>query len=120
MIKSFEKETAELNDYEKNHLLPIVVEKLSLAVGKSNSIKSHYIVDEIKIRGFKVDSARIRKVVHEIRAKGLIKNLMATSNGYYIATSKKDIEVYIQSLRQREDSIRQIRTALIKQSQDLC
>ena len=93
MIKCFEKETAELNDYERNHLLPIVVEKLSLAVGKSNSIKSHYIVDEIKIRGFKVDSARIRKVVHEIRAKGLIKNLMATSNGYYIATSKKDIEV---------------------------
>lgn len=120
MIKGFEKETAELNDYERNHLLPLVVEKLSTAIGKSNAVKSGTLVYEIKLKGSKNDSARIRKVVHEIRAKGLIKNLMATSNGYYIATSKKDIEVYIQSLRQREDSIREIRTALIKQSQDLC
>lgn len=116
MIKGFEKETAELNDYERTTLLPLVVDALSNAIGKQKAVKSGEIVFHLKNSGHNNDSARIRKIVHEIRMKGYIKNLMATSQGYFIAETKKEIDTYIQSLRQRENSIKEIRSALITQS----
>lgn len=120
MIIKFKKETSELNDYETESLFPIVVSTLSKAIGKENSVKSGAIIFEIKALGFKTDSPRIRKIIHEIRAKGLIKNLIATSKGYYITEDLKELSIYIQSLRQREDSIREIRASLIKQAKELC
>ena len=54
---------------------------------------SKTIIDVIANKGFKTNSAKIRKIIHEIRMNGLIVNLIATNNGYYIATNPQEINV---------------------------
>lgn len=46
-------------------------------------------------------------------------DLIATNNGYYIATNPQEIDHYIQSLRTREYSIMEIRKVLISQKPKL-
>jgi hypothetical protein len=45
----------------------------------------------------------------------MVKWLIATSKGYYIATSRQEMEDYIVSLRGREDAIRAVRESMEKQ-----
>lgn len=119
MILGFEEETFELTDYETNVLTPVFVEILENRKGKKHSITSTRIIEIFKARDIKIDQARIRKIIHHIRVKALVKNLMATSKGYYIAENEAEMRIYIESLRQREDSIREIRKSLLNQIQYL-
>ena len=51
-----------------------------------------------------------------IRIKGIVKCLIATSNGYYVAENRKQIEDYTASLKGREESIHAVRVALSDQA----
>lgn len=44
-----------------------------------------------------------------------MKCLIATSNGYYVAENRKQVEDYTASLKGREDSIHAVRAALVDQ-----
>ena len=43
MLKGFEIETAELNEYELNTLMPVVARGLAAHVGKANSVTNKHI-----------------------------------------------------------------------------
>lgn len=112
MINGFETQTAELNDYEEKTLLPLMVKGLKSKIGKSRAITSSQMINGLKTKGHKVDSSRIRKIIHHIRITGLVECLMATSKGYYISNDKKEIDNYIESLIQRAESIQRIANQL--------
>lgn len=116
MIKGFEKETHPLTKVEESQL-PLVVERLKKAKGKQNSAVNQDIIDYIVSHGFTSNSARIRKLINHIRTNGLVKHLISTSLGYYIATNKKEYDSYILSLEQRISAITEVRDALITQRQ---
>ena len=115
MITNFEKETHELNDYEHDVLLPLLVKGLRTKVGKQNAVTNKQICKALKEQGYKLNDARVRKLVQYIRVNHIVPLVIATSKGYYIATSKDEVEKYIRSLTERLNAIQETRNAIIKQ-----
>lgn len=103
----FEEQTKPLTDWERNHLLPVMVNGLKTKVGQEKAITSSEIINALRREpyNYNVNGARIRKVINHIRIKGLVQNLVATSKGYYIETDRQAIDNYKQSLRDRIASI---------------
>ena len=119
MIKGFDKETAPLSEYEERTLLPIMVRCLARKRGRTSAVTGAYICDRLKGLGYDINGARVRKLVNHIRVKGLVPRLIATSDGYYIATDNAELAGYIDSLRGREQAIRAVREAMERQSSTL-
>jgi len=115
MINGFEKETHDLSQYEISALVPQVVEILINKIGKQNSITNDRIREIINQHKVILTNSRLRKIIHYIRIKGLVKCLIATNIGYYISNDVEEFMGYIDSLTQRENSIRSIRYALLEQ-----
>jgi len=104
MINGFYKETHPLTT-EELALVTLFVETLSLHVGEERAVTSSEIVVTLKSYGVSIQPPRIRKLIHHIRVNKLIKNLVATSNGYYIETDPKKISDYSESLKMRAAAI---------------
>lgn len=106
MIKGFDQETQPLNDYEMGVLLPLLVRGLRTKIGRENAVTNKHIVNTLK-GSYKLNDARVRKIINHIRTNDLIPGLIATSEGYFIAQS--EAELYEESLKGREDAIRAVR-----------
>jgi hypothetical protein len=122
MIQGFETQTAELDNYEKRVLLPIVIKGLQSHVGEKRAVKNARIVYALGCRQFgayKIDEVRVRKLINHIRLNGLIPGLCATSKGYFIAENETELSKFIESLEGRENAIKAVRLALVKQHREL-
>lgn len=87
-------ETQPLTEYEEKELVPVVARGLAAKRGRHNAVTNKYICEKLTDKGYKIDGIRLRKVVNYIRIKGIVKCLIATSNGYYVAENRKQIEDY--------------------------
>lgn len=114
MINGFEKETANLNEYERDTLLPIVVGWLR-HTNADRPIINRNATQWLKRNGYSCSEARFRKIVSTIRLECLVENVIATSKGYYVSDDAEEIADYIQSLRERAGAINAIADALSKQ-----
>ncbi len=115
MIQGFTYETKPLSPSEKEDVVPAVVRMLQDRVGKHNSITNEEICEGLRSRGYKASNARMRKIINHIRITGLVKCLVATSNGYYIATSRQEVEEYLRGLESRECAIHEVRNSIESQ-----
>lgn len=105
MINGFEEETKPLNE-EEMALVPIFVKGLSGKVGKANAITNSEIKKSLEAKGIKAgDPARIRKIINHIRIHGLVKNVIASANGYWVENDPEEIAKYKASLLQRATAI---------------
>ena len=103
MINGFE-ETKPLTTTEFS-MLPLFVKGLSTKIGEANAITNDQMIKALAAKSFYLTPARVRKIINHIRVKKLLKNLVATSNGYYIENDTEKLNTYIESLRQRADAI---------------
>lgn len=130
MVTGFEKRTKPLTTIEVNTLVPYIVKRLAYNKGVENAVKARTIIEALNAKEFnytdpkskklkvvKVTGPRFRQMIHYIRVQGLIKHLIATSNGYYVATKKEDLEKYIRSLIERRNSFEEVRAAMQRQLQ---
>lgn len=115
MIKGFNNETAPLTFYEEFTLVPVVIAGLKVKVGKDKAVKNGYICSALRRQNYDISEARLRKIINYIRTNNLVVGLIATSSGYYIAKSKKEMEDYADSLLGRESAIRQVRESIESQ-----
>ncbi len=115
MINGFTNETKPLSEYERDTLTPIIVRGLSMKIGKERAIKNSEICAKMRLQGSRIDNARLRKVINHIRVNALLPGVIATSEGYYIATTKEEMADYIASLESRESAIHEVSVALRKQ-----
>lgn len=115
MLNGFQIQTEPLTEYERDTLLPVICRGLRNKIGEARAITNTAITKAMKGAGYQLTEARLRKIINHIRIHGLIKWLIATSKGYYIATSRQEMEDYIVSLRGREDAIRAVRESMEKQ-----
>jgi len=104
-----------LTAYEREVLLPLVAEDLYTRVGRLRMVTSDGIIRRIRGRGYKIDDIRLRKIVSYIRRNDIISGLIASSKGYYIATSGSEMQDHIDSLACRESAIKTVREALEEQ-----
>ena len=111
MINGFEKLTAELTQKEIN-CVDFIVKGLNKKTGREKAVTNERICKGVKYHlGIKITSGRMRKIIHHIRINKLVKNLIATSEGYYVATCKEEVIDYIESLTQRIKSIESVRSS---------
>lgn len=115
MIKGFSNETSPLNDYELRVLLPVILEGLKDKQGKRNAVTNGYIIGRLKQQGYRIEAARLRKVINHIRTNDLIPGLIATSEGYFLAENEQELMDYEDSLRGREEAIKAVRLAIARQ-----
>ncbi|MCK4968658.1 MAG: hypothetical protein KAS12_06385 [Candidatus Aenigmarchaeota archaeon] len=113
MINGFKNETKQLTEYELK-LIPIIVDKIKFNIGKDNAVKNKDIIRFLTLKGYeKITAVRIRKLIHFIRVKKLVSNLIATSKGYYRATTKDELNNFVESLQQRINSIEEVKKSFI-------
>lgn len=115
MLEGFNEHTEPLTDYERNILLPVIAKCLSLRVGAKRAVRNKEIVSAMRKAHYELSEARLRKIINHIRCCGYVKCLVATSKGYYVATSPAEMESYITSLGGREGAIRTVREAMERQ-----
>lgn len=115
MIHGFEIQTQPLSPYEETVLTPIIARGLANKIGKIRAITNKEICTAMKRAGYKIDNARLRKIINYIRVNGLVANIIATSDGYYIAESREELVEYLKSLEHREGAIHAVRVSLAKQ-----
>ena len=104
MIINFEKYTHELTEHEKK-IVPRIIQGIVKRVGKENAITNKHICLKLNHEGFKISGPRVRKIFNFIRSEAIIRNIVATSDGYYIATTQKDLDDYIESINARSNAI---------------
>jgi hypothetical protein len=115
MVNGFEEETAPLSDYERDVVLPFLVDGLSKKIGKEKAVKSDHVIRIAEKREIQLTGPRFRKVVNHIRVNNLVPFLVATSKGYYVENDIQEIEKYIQSLEQRSNAILEVKKSLERQ-----
>lgn len=115
MLNGFEKQTEPLNDYERNILLPVIVHGLQIRVGERNAVTNRKMTVVLRNQGYEISEARVRKLINHIRNHALVKRLIATSKGYYVATSVEALAEYIDTLRGREQAICAVRESMEQQ-----
>lgn len=114
MIKGFDNETQPLTEYELKQVLPVILEGLKTKIGKANAVTNKFIIS--RLRGtYKVDAARIRKIINYIRTNDLLPGLIATSEGYFLATTESELLEYEDSLKGREEAIKAVRLSIARQ-----
>ena len=95
MIKGFEKQTHELTA-EELKIVPTVIKGLSNKIGKDNAVTGSIICEALKITG-----PRLRKMINHIRTTNQLPALCSSSNGYFVANNKYELQDCIISLKQR-------------------
>lgn len=114
MIKGFDRETQPLTEHEIGVLLPLLVKGLQTKLGRENAVTNKHIVNALK-GAYKLNEARVRKIINHIRTNDLVPGLIATSEGYFIATTEAELLEYEESLKGREDAIREVRLSIARQ-----
>ncbi|MFA5849967.1 MAG: hypothetical protein WC833_08790 [Bacteroidales bacterium] len=117
MLNGFREQTQQLNDYELNTLLPIVIRGLETKIGRENAITNVSIVRGMRAHGRQINEPRVRKIINYIRTNNLVPLLIATSEGYYVAKTVDELDDYIDSLAGRERAIREVRISLERQKE---
>ena len=119
MIEGFEEFTKPLTKDEQNIFLPLLVKELRKHIGKPCRISNREICRSFAYAGMpQVHAARVRKLINHIRINNLVPNLIANNMGYYIATSKEEVEKYAEGLGKRAEAILAMRDALLGEVSD--
>jgi len=106
MIRNFEEITANLTP-EEEALVPIIVKRFKDKPGKENVVTNPKMIEGIRIHfGVELTEPRIRKIIQFIRLNNILPGLVGTSKGYFYAENESDIELWIDSMKQRENAIR--------------
>jgi hypothetical protein len=101
MIPSFDDQTSPLTEYERDVLLPMMIRGLKTKIGVEKCITNPQICKALKELGHKISEPRVRKIVFHIRHNNLIPKLIASSKGYWIATNKNEVELWLSSIQSR-------------------
>lgn len=135
MVTGFEHITNELTAFEREKIVPIIVKSwkrrdpsskqiitMKEMIKKTNdfckkeNIRSYRVLKKGSIKTstkcYIINGPRMRKVIHYIRVKGLIIDLIATSNGYFRSNDANEIANFIKSCRQRANSFNEVARAM--------
>lgn len=104
MIEGFATETAPLTA-EELELVPVFVKGFSDKHGAARAITSQQIIKALAAKGRNMSGARVRKVVNYIRIHHLVRNLIASSAGYYIEEDPEKVAAYARGLLDRAGAI---------------
>lgn len=91
----------------ESDLIPSIKKLLRKAKGPENAITSKMIVEVISERypDIRIDDVRIRRIINYMRINQTVKNLLASSRGYFIERDPERVRAYVISLRVRAKNV---------------
>lgn len=101
-----------LTEKEKDFIVPRLVSILKNRKGKEKAITNKNLKKMLFSMRYNTTMPRIRLMINHIRRSGKIKNLLATSNGYYCSEDIQEIRNYINSLRNRASEVNSVANML--------
>ena len=105
MLKDFEVITTDLNNFEMNKVIPLVVRGIRNYVGKDNAITGAKIIQRMNesnlLGSYNLNPVKLRKIIQVIRLRGDIGYLCSSNKGYYLASNIQELDDCIESLEQR-------------------
>jgi len=105
----------EINE-NRQQIIAVIVDNLYLCVGKKKAITSIKLRTKIKsVLGIIVTSPQLRILIRHIRMSGILKLVLAGGKGYWRAKTEDEIRKYLESLKERETQIRDLRNAIKNQ-----
>lgn len=115
MLHGFEQITADLNEYERHVLLPIMAKCLERKNGKEKAVTNREMCEKMAENGYEISDTRVRKIINYIRVMDLVPCLIATAKGYYVSKDEREIKRYIASLNDRAAAIMAVADSLTRQ-----
>lgn len=127
MVTGFKEYTKPLSLFEREVILPIVVKGWKNKIPDKDILNGNKLINDInnylernkiiyKVRGkkkiYKLNGSTFRSIIHEIRTRELVVNLIANSKGYFKSTDIDKIKKFIKSCRERANSFNQVADAL--------
>jgi hypothetical protein len=116
MITGFDEQAERLSDEELEHAGDIAALLYESPVWHTSDELARYVGLPA---GNKKAGPRIRKIVNHIRRSGMVPCLIATSQGYKVATSRGEVLEYLHSLEGRLAAIAAVKRALAAQIEDV-
>lgn len=108
MITGFEKETEPLNE-EETRLAHMVAICLESRLGEELALKNGQLSDLVgQFYGVNIPEGKMRKIINHIRRHQLVKNLLASSKGYWVARDRDEVLRYVRSLYERISAIKKV------------
>lgn len=110
----------QISNEAKLVVIPLLIKRLRYAKRKKQAMTNEHLRNSLLKNNFvKVHKRVIQKLVHHIRVNGLVKNLIAGSQGYYISNSAPEIVNYLRILKSRIKELHDVRRAIEKQSTNI-
>jgi hypothetical protein len=116
MITGFEEQTEALSDEEMRQAADIADMLYRNPIWHTSDEIARYLGLPA---GNRKAGPRIRKIVNHIRRSGMVPCLIATSQGYKVATSRSEVLEYLHSLEGRLSAIAAVKRALASQMEDV-
>lgn len=108
MLINFEEYTRDLTSKDIREI-KLVAELLSKATSPEKAITNKSIRISLFVnKETLIKDSKIRKIIHWIRSRHMIKRVIATSKGYYIATNDEEFIKWIRSMEQRRNSLQEV------------
>jgi len=102
---------------DRKHIIPVIVKLLKTAKGSKKAVNNYWIQRYVLSQtGVKVNGIQVRKMLHVIRTTGLVKCVIASNNGYYIANNSAEIITYLAAIQKRIKEIAALKGAIKKQA----
>ena len=103
MLTGFEIITEDLNPFEEQEVLPLIVAGLRSKKGKAQAVTSSHICKALEGRfgKYKLNPVKLRKIISTIRINGILQGLCSNSKGYYLASTDDELQECIDSLSER-------------------
>ena len=115
MVKGFEEYTGPLNDYERTTVMPRVASILTFCVGPEKAATNKDLRENLLATyNLKVSDPRVRAIINEIRTSDVVPYLVASSKGYYIATSVDEVEDYARIIVETRIILQTVKTRVHK------
>lgn len=104
-----------LTKYEENVLMPIIIKDFNKNyTSAKKTITSKQYCDNLNNMDYCICDEVFRKIIKHIQKNNLVKFIVADSFGFHKTTSVKKLQEQIESLKKRENGIKQTRLALEK------
>ncbi len=113
MITGFEEYADHVQMPDDEHIVMDIVNGLKRRVGKNMAITNKAIRAAMKEkRGVTISDIKMRDIIHYIRVKGLVVNLLSSSKGYYVSNDPEEITKYRESMKQRIRSMQMVEASM--------
>lgn len=86
-------------------ILPTIIEVLKRKTKEHPTTNAKIVAGLKQHLNYTTTQPRIRKIISYIRIKGMITNLVGDNTGYYCTTDQKELDKWIEQMRQRAAAI---------------